>query len=66
MPSQFVDLAQRRTEFLFHHITYGDMPLRRALANAWLQGGMDIVEATERRLEEPSLLANAGLRAIDC
>lgn len=43
-PAAFIDLAQRRTEFLFRHLTYGDMPIRHALACAYAQGMSDAVD----------------------
>jgi hypothetical protein len=49
VPQQFMDLAQRRTEFLFRHITYGDMAMKHVLASAYLQGMNDCVEAMDRR-----------------
>lgn len=49
VPQQFIELAQRRTEFLFRHMTYGDMPMRHILASAYLQGMNDCVEAMDRR-----------------
>ena len=49
LPHEFVDLAQRRTEYLFRHLQYGDMPLRQALASAWLQGASDATQALEHK-----------------
>lgn len=45
VPQQFVELAQRRTEFLFRHIQFGDMPMRHVIASAYLQGISDAIEA---------------------
>jgi hypothetical protein len=49
VPEPFIDLARRRTEFLFRHMTYGDMPMRHILASAYLQGMNDCVEAMDKR-----------------
>lgn len=45
LPAPFVDLAKRRTEFLFNHMTYGDMSMRMVLACAYVQGMTDGVDA---------------------
>lgn len=47
VPWKLLDLAQRRTEFIFAHVTYGDIPLRRALACAYAQGLADAGEAND-------------------
>jgi len=49
VPACFVDLAQRRTEFLFHVMTYGDQPMKSVLASAYLQGLGDAADAIENR-----------------
>lgn len=49
LPAPFMDLAQRRTEFLFQHMTYGDLSMRRVLASAYLQGMSDVVDALDAR-----------------
>lgn len=49
LPAPFVNLAERRTEFLFNHMTYGDLPVRRVLASAYLQGMSDCVDALDAR-----------------
>src|SRR5258708_634648 len=49
LPYPFVDLAQRRTEFLFRHMTYGDMPMRMVLASAYVQGMSDAVDALDAK-----------------
>jgi hypothetical protein len=49
IPAPFIDLAQRRTEFLFHAMTYGDKPMRIVLASAYLQGMNDAVDALDAR-----------------
>lgn len=49
VPDRFVDLAQRRTEFLFHVMTYGDLPMKLVLASAYLQGLGDAADALEKR-----------------
>lgn len=49
VPQEFHDLATRRTEFLFRHIQFGDMPMKNVIASAYLQGMNDCVEALERR-----------------
>lgn len=45
LPAPFVDLAKRRTEFLFNRMTYGDMSMRMVLACAYVQGMTDGVDA---------------------
>ena len=49
VPQPFAELAQRRTEFLFRHIQYGDTPMKMIIASAYLQGLSDGVEAMDRR-----------------
>ncbi|MFZ5713079.1 MAG: hypothetical protein ACOY3N_09585 [Bradyrhizobium sp.] len=49
VPQQFVDLAERRTEFLFRHIQYSNMTMRAVLASAYLQGMSDCANALEAR-----------------
>jgi hypothetical protein len=49
VPDRFVDLAQRRTEFLFHVMAYGDQPMKMVLASAYLQGLGDAADAIENR-----------------
>jgi hypothetical protein len=49
VPQQFIELAQRRTEFLFRHIQYGDMPMRHVIASAYLQGMSDCTDALEAK-----------------
>ncbi len=51
VPQQFHELAQRRTEFLFHVMTWGDKSMRIVLASAYLQGLGDAADALEKRLE---------------
>jgi hypothetical protein len=50
VPSAMIDLAQRRTEFLFRLMTYGDIPMRSVLASAYMQGMNDMFQAMEKRL----------------
>lgn len=45
VPQEFMDLAHRRTEFLFRHIQYGDMPMRMVITSAYFQGMNDAVDA---------------------
>lgn len=49
VPQPFIDLAQRRTEFLFRHIQFGDMPMRHVIASAYLQGMSDCADALEAK-----------------
>jgi hypothetical protein len=49
IPQQFVDLAMRRTEFLFRHIQFGDMPMKYVIASAYLQGMSDCADALEAK-----------------
>lgn len=51
VPNQFMDLATRRTEFLFHVMTHRDKPLRIVLASAYLQGSWDAAQAMEHKVE---------------
>lgn len=49
VPQPFIELAQRRTEFLFRHIQFGDMPMRHVIASAYLQGMSDCADAMEAK-----------------
>lgn len=49
VPHRFINLAQRRTEFLFHIMTYGDQPVRLVLASAYLQGVGDAADAIDAK-----------------
>jgi len=49
VPQQFIDLATRRTEFLFRHIQFGDMPMRHVIASAYLQGMSDCADALKAK-----------------
>lgn len=53
VPPQFIDLARRRTEFLFRVMTYGDQPMKIVLASAYLQGLGDAADALEKRDARP-------------
>lgn len=44
VPQQFMELAQRRTEYLFRHLQYGDMAMKHVIASAYLQGMSDVVD----------------------
>lgn len=48
VPQQFMELAQRRTEYLFPHIKW-NMTLKDALASAYFQGMNDAVAALDAR-----------------
>lgn len=50
VPRPFVDLAERRTAFLFHVMQFGRQPVQSILASAYLQGIQDGATAMERRL----------------
>ena len=49
VPKSAVELARKRTEFLFRHMQYGDSPMRMILASAYLQGMNDMFDALEAR-----------------
>lgn len=49
IPHQFRDLAERRTQFLFHVMTWGDQSMRTVLASAYLQGINDAVDAVDNK-----------------
>ena len=49
VPEPFMNLAQRRTEFLFRHLQYGNTPLHAILASAYLQGMSDVVDTMEAK-----------------
>jgi hypothetical protein len=49
VPEEFMDLARRRTEFLFRHIQYGETPMKNIIASAYLQGMSDAVDALDAR-----------------
>lgn len=44
-----MDLAQRRTEFLFRHLQFGDIPMRHIIASAYLQGMSDVVNTMDTK-----------------
>lgn len=50
VPRNFIDLAERRTEFLFHVMRYGRQSIQTILASAYLQGVEDGATAMERKL----------------
>jgi hypothetical protein len=57
-PTSAIELAQKRTEFLFRCMAYGDTSMPMILASAYIQGMNDMFDALERRgliadLEEP-------------
>lgn len=49
VPQPFIDLAQRRTEFLYRHIQSGDMPMRHVICSAYLQGMSDCADALQAK-----------------
>ena len=49
VPHRFIDLAQRRTEFLFRIMTWEDATMRRVLASAYLQGLGDAADALDAK-----------------
>ena len=49
VPQPFVELAQRRTEFLFRHLQYGNTPLNLIIASAYLQGMSDVVDTMDAK-----------------
>lgn len=49
VPASTIELARRRTEFLFRHMQYGDSPLRMILASAYVQGMNDMFDTLEAR-----------------
>lgn len=49
VPQQFIDLASRRTEFLFRHLQFGDTPLHIIISSAYLQGMSDVVDTMVAR-----------------
>jgi len=55
VPARFIDLAQRRTEFLFHVMTWGDKSMRIVLASAYLQGLGDAADALEAKADREKL-----------
>jgi hypothetical protein len=50
VPAPMIDLAKRRTDFLFRYIQYGDRPMREILASAYMQGMNDMFDVIERRI----------------
>lgn len=52
IPAPMIDLAKRRTEFLFRYIQYGDRPMREILASVYMQGMNDMFDVIERRLNK--------------
>lgn len=49
VPQQFMELAQRRTEYLFRHLQHGDMAMRHVIASAYFQGMNDCVDTLDAR-----------------
>lgn len=49
VPPTAIELAKRRTEFLFRYMTYGDTPMRMILASAYIQGMNDMFDALDNR-----------------
>ena len=49
VPQQFMELAMRRTEYLFRHIQYSEMAMKHVLASAYFQGMNDAVDALDAR-----------------
>lgn len=47
VPAPMIDLAERRTEFLFRHIQYSPTPMRTILASAYIQGMNDMFNSLE-------------------
>ena len=59
VPQPFIDLAQRRTEFLFHVAQWSDVSMRNVLASAYLQGlgdAADAIENRDKRQTEPAII----------
>lgn len=52
LPPEMIDLARRRTEFLFRLMTYGDQPMRMILTSAYMQGMNDMFQVLEKSLTE--------------
>lgn len=56
-PAGIIGVAKRRTAFLINRMANWDMPLKAALASAYLQGmtdAIDCVNAIEERKKLPS------------
>lgn len=51
VPRNFVDLAERRTDYLFHVMRFGQQSLKLILASAYLQGVNDGATAIEHKHE---------------
>ena len=60
VPQEFIELAQRRTEFLFRHIQHGDMPMCHVIASAYLQGMSDVVDTMEAKGMFSGAVSRAG------
>lgn len=56
VPPQFVDLAKRRTSFLFHVMRFGEQPMHTVLASAYLQGLGDAADALENKAKREHAL----------
>lgn len=50
VPRNFMDLAERRTEFLFHVMRFGQQSMKSILGSAYLQGIDDGATAMEHKL----------------
>ncbi|MGJ4888892.1 hypothetical protein ACQR1Y_11900 [Bradyrhizobium sp. HKCCYLRH3099] len=57
IPAPFVDLAKRRTEFLFRVMQYSESPLPIILASAYLQGINDAVDAIENKAKREAAIS---------
>lgn len=49
VPWAAIELAQKRTAFLFRHLQYGNDPLKMILASAYIQGMNDMFDALDNR-----------------
>jgi hypothetical protein len=49
LPAKFLDLAHRRTQYLFHVMTWTNDSMKSILASAYLQGINDASDALENK-----------------
>lgn len=55
IPAKFMELAQRRTQYLFQVMTWGDKPMRIVLASAYLQGINDAADAMDSKTKREEI-----------
>jgi hypothetical protein len=72
VPQPFIELASRRTEFLFRHLQFGNTPLHIIISSAYLQGMSDVVDTMDAKgmfkegnPNAPTEVESRGSRNVD-